>query len=180
MIGDAFGTMPDLFSGQNQFAQNPFSSEQTFGGISPIGPLLQTSLRQEPQASPALPGQQQQDQTGLLALLMALGGHGNAGVGTGTGTQDQGNFNDIGSLAGLAVPGIGSLFYRLFANENSPGQRLVGNIGHHIIDPLANFGGRASVNSQLDRLTNFGFGNSGHLSHVGQPDFGQGPLQKVI
>ena len=37
--------MSDPFAGQNQFAQNPFSSESSFGGISPIGPLMQTSLQ---------------------------------------------------------------------------------------------------------------------------------------
>ena len=33
----------DPFSGQNMFAQNPFSGP-SYGGISPIGPLLQTTL----------------------------------------------------------------------------------------------------------------------------------------
>ena len=41
--------MPDPFSGQNQFTQNPFSSD-AIGGISPIGPLLQTSLQRVPYA----------------------------------------------------------------------------------------------------------------------------------
>jgi hypothetical protein len=43
-LAGGLGELPDLFSGQNQFAQNPFSSD-SFGGISPIGPLLQTSLQ---------------------------------------------------------------------------------------------------------------------------------------
>src|SRR6267154_2572720 len=92
---------PDLFSGQNQFAQNPFSAPPSFGGISPIGPLMQTPLQNimpaAPQKQPTAPDNSAAAMLGLLGLMH---GSGPSGI-PGHGGQGDPLTNTLPSLIGM-------------------------------------------------------------------------------
>jgi hypothetical protein len=169
MIGEEFGAnMPDLFSGQNQFAQNPFLSQPSFGGISSIGPLLRTQLQAPaaPSAHAAPTSSQPADSSSaLLGLMGLMGNRGGGSLGGGAGNIDESHprefnalFNAMGALSPV-IPFMNALF------RSGAWERGASSLGNRVVMPIANAGGSASIGNQLTQVGNTIFGgDSGNLA----------------
>lgn len=169
------GELPDIFGGQNQFAQNPFMQQS-----SDVVPLdLQTELKRISlaQKPPAQNGQQAQgfNPMSLLGLLGGgLGGLGNLGLSP----SDSNNPNNIGvgTVSGGLSAGSGALGYAAWpfaiaplvaSLYNNPAvRRLMGRISD---SPGTNLSIRTDPTGLIERIANMqgrGHGEAQNITSI--------------